>query len=214
MALAVVIGSIDSLRQECIQAITGSDSLQSVINGLMQAKAVGFSPIKLNMVMMAGVNERDVEPMAAFCIEQGFVLRLIEAMPIGNTGRSAAFMSIYPLLERLKKCYQLQPLSEELGGGPARYWGASDGRLTIGVITPMSQHFCATCNRVRLSVDGVLYPCLGENSALSLKPILDASNSDEKLEIAICEAIRNKPERHEFIEQPKKIIRFMSALGG
>lgn len=206
--------SIDSLRQECIQAITGSDSLQSVINGLMQAKAVGFSPIKLNMVMMAGVNERDVEPMAAFCIEQGFVLRLIEAMPIGKTGRSAAFMSIYPLLERLKKRYQLQPLSEELGGGPARYWGASDGRLTIGVITPMSQHFCATCNRVRLSVDGVLYPCLGENSALSLKPILDASNSDEKLEIAICEAIRNKPERHEFIEQPKKIIRFMSALGG
>lgn len=206
--------SIDSLRQECMQAITGSDSLQSVIDGLMQAKAVGFAPIKLNMVVMAGVNAHDVESMAAFCVEQGFILRLIEAMPIGETGRSAAFMNIYPLLERLKKHYQLQPLSEELGGGPARYWGTPDGRLTIGLITPISQHFCATCNRVRLSVDGVLYTCLGQNSALPLKPILEASNSDEELEIGICEAIHNKPERHEFIEQPKKIIRFMSALGG
>ncbi|QQS16460.1 MAG: GTP 3',8-cyclase MoaA [Neisseriales bacterium] len=205
--------SIDSLRRDCMQQITGSDSLQQVMDGLMVAKTVGFSPIKLNMVVLAGVNDGDIESMADFCIQEGFILRLIEAMPVGQSGRSAGFVNLQPILEHLKARYQLVPLTQELGGGPARYWRTSDGQFTIGIITPISQHFCASCNRVRLSVDGVLYSCLGQNSALPLKPILE-NHDDEVLTEAIYHAIWQKPERHEFIEEPTKIVRFMSALGG
>jgi cyclic pyranopterin phosphate synthase len=100
------------------------------------------------------------------------------------------------------------------GAGPARYLVTPDGRLGIGFITPMSQHFCETCNRVRLSVDGTLYLCLGQEHSLALRPLLRGGASDAELEAAIRAAIELKPERHEFCEQPGKVIRIMSSTGG
>jgi len=100
------------------------------------------------------------------------------------------------------------------GGGPARYVQIAGTDLRIGFITPMSQHFCETCNRVRLSVDGTLYMCLGQNDSYPLREILRSGCRDEELKQHIIKAIQLKPERHDFTTQPGKVVRFMSYTGG
>ncbi|CUA85286.1 cyclic pyranopterin monophosphate synthase subunit MoaA [Gulbenkiania indica] len=206
--------SLDSLQRERLHTLIGRDGLPQIMEGLATAREAGFAPIKINMVALKDVNDDEVEAMAAFCIEQGFVLRLIEAMPMGDTGRAAGFLDLQPVLGRLRERFGLVPQSSELGGGPARYWQTPDGHFTLGLITPISQHFCATCNRVRLSVDGTLYMCLGQEARYALRPLLRAGISDQGLEEAIREAIELKPERHEFRERPDKLVRFMSMTGG
>lgn len=206
--------SLDSLDRGCMEKITGRDSLDQIMTGIMAGKAAGFEPIKINMVAMRGVNDGEIEDMAQFCIEQGFVLRLIEAMPMGATGRDASFLDLGPVRERLQQRFGLVPQAAELGGGPARYLATPDGRSSIGFITPLSQHFCASCNRVRLAVDGTLYLCLGQEQRYEFRPLLRGGASDAELEAAIREAIELKPQKHEFREQPGKIVRFMAQTGG
>lgn len=206
--------SLDSLDRACMEKITGHDSLPKIMAGIMAGKAAGFAPIKINMVAMRGVNDAEIDDMAAFCIEQGFILRLIEAMPMGSTGRSTDFLDLGPIQSRLQKKFNLQPQAAELGGGPARYLSTADGSASIGFITPMSQHFCATCNRVRLAVDGTLYLCLGQEEKFEFRPLLRGGASDAELEAAIRTAIELKPQKHEFREQPGKVIRFMAQTGG
>lgn len=206
--------SLDSLDKACMENITGRDSFASIMAGLQAGKRAGFKPIKLNMVVMGGVNEHEVKRMAEFCFNEGFILRLIEAMPMGSTGQNSQYRDIGPIRDELVKQFDLIPVAEELGGGPARYWSSRDGQATIGFISPISQHFCATCNRVRLAVDGTLYMCLGQDEKFELRPLLRAGISDQELEQAIRQAIELKPERHEFNTQKHKIIRFMSQTGG
>lgn len=206
--------SLDSLDRECMEKITGHDSLPKIMAGIMAGKAAGFAPIKINMVAMRGVNDEEIDDMAAFCIEQGFILRLIEAMPMGATGRGTSFLDLGPIQARLQRKFGLQPQATELGGGPARYLTTADGSANIGFITPMSQHFCATCNRVRLAVDGTLYLCLGQEEKFEFRPLLRDGASDAELEQAIRSAIELKPQKHEFREQPSKVIRFMAQTGG
>ena len=206
--------SLDSLDRACMQAITGRDSLRPILDGLMAGKAAGFAPIKINMVAMRGINDDQIEAMAAFCIEQHFMLRLIEAMPMGSTGRNAQYMPLGAVRERLTEQFGLVPQAAELGGGPARYLATPDGQASIGFITPMSQHFCATCNRVRLSVDGTLYLCLGQEEHFAFGPMLRGGASDAELEAAIRLAIELKPQQHDFNTRPEKIIRFMAQTGG
>jgi cyclic pyranopterin phosphate synthase len=206
--------SLDSLERQSIHQITGSDVFEQVMAGLQAARAVGLSPIKLNMVAMKGINDSEIDAMADFALINGYILRLIEAMPMGDTGRSAEFLDLGAVRERLVARYQLTPELLELGGGPARYWKTPSGTGRIGFITPLSQHFCASCNRVRLTVDGTLYMCLGQESTFEFRPLLRGGASDAQLEAAILSAIELKPERHEFIEQPSKLIRFMSKTGG
>ncbi|MFJ3058652.1 GTP 3',8-cyclase MoaA [Herbaspirillum sp. NPDC087042] len=206
--------SLDSLERACTTRITGRDSLGAIMAGLEAARQAGFAPIKVNMVVMGGINDHEVIPMAQFCFEHGYILRLIEAMPMGDTGRNSAYRALGPIREQLVARFGLQPAATELGGGPARYWHTADGRGSLGFITPMSQHFCASCNRVRLAVDGTLYLCLGQEASFPLRPLLRGGASDAELEAAIRTAIELKPERHEFNEQPHKIVRFMSQTGG
>ncbi|NWK78922.1 GTP 3',8-cyclase MoaA [Aquitalea sp. LB_tupeE] len=206
--------SLDSLRRDCVASISGSDSLDKVLLGLAAAKQAGFANIKINMVPLAGVNDGDIESMLAYCMEQGFVLRLIEAMPMGSTGQAAQGLDLSQLLNKLTRQHGLMASSRSLGGGPASYWQNADASFTLGLITPLSQHFCATCNRVRLSVDGTLYMCLGQEEQLELRPLLRAGCSDAELEAAIRAAIELKPEKHEFIQQPQQVVRFMSMTGG
>ena len=206
--------SLDSLRGECVEQITGSDSLQKVLDGLRTAREAGFERIKINMVPMQGVNDGDIDAMVAFCMENGFVLRMIEAMPMGHTGHHTRGLSLTALLSQLEKKYGLVPTTVRLGGGPARYWVSPGTGFTLGLITPISQHFCETCNRVRLAVDGTLYMCLGQDESYELRPLLRAGCSDAELEAAIRSAIELKPERHEFVERPEKTVRFMSMTGG
>lgn len=206
--------SLDSLDRECVREVCGRDSLDDIMAGIMAGKAAGLTPVKLNMVAMRGVNEHEIERMAAFCLENGFILRLIEAMPVGEAGRNASYLPLDGVRERLVRRFSLTPSSAELGGGPARYWETSDGRGCIGFITPISQHFCATCNRVRMSVDGTLYLCLGQEETFALRPLLRAGIDDAGLEAAIRQAVDLKPHSHDFVSAPTRIMRFMSQTGG
>ena len=206
--------SLDTLRPERFKAIT-QGKLEKVLDGLMAAKTTGFSPIKINMVVMKGVNDDEVEQMVDFCLEHGFTLRFIETMPMGDTGRNARdqFIDLQEIKQRLMQRYDLVP-GVMPGGGPARYMKVAGSDLNIGFITPMSQHFCDTCNRVRLSVDGTLYMCLGQEHNFELRPLLRSGISDDGLAEAILQAIALKPERHEFSEKPGQVVRFMSMTGG
>lgn len=205
--------SLDSLQKSRIAEITGSDCLHKILDGLMAAKDAGFSPIKINMVAMAGVNDDEFDDMVEFCAKHGFILRLIETMPMGDTGRKAQYVNLQPIRLRLQQKFNL--LETVLpGGGPARYLSSVDGKFNVGFITPLSQHFCETCNRVRLSVDGSLYLCLGQEEKYEFRQLLRGGASDVELANAYKEAIALKPERHEFMEAPHKILRFMASTGG
>ncbi|RMD69629.1 MAG: GTP 3',8-cyclase MoaA [Gammaproteobacteria bacterium] len=204
--------SLDSLKPQRIAQITGRDCLGKILEGLSAAKEVGMAPVKINMVVTRH-NADEVEDMVAFCMEQGFILRFIETMPMGETGRNADYVDLQPIKAQLEQAFDLVPGALP-GGGPARYLKTRDGRFSVGFITPISQHFCATCNRVRLSVDGTLYLCLGQEASFPFRPLLRSGVSDEALETALLRAIARKPERHEFREEPQKIMRFMSLTGG
>jgi GTP 3',8-cyclase len=206
--------SLDSLDPQRFKDITGG-KLEKVIDGLMAAKNAGFAPVKINMVVMKGVNEDDVEAMVDFCIEHDFTLRFIETMPMGSTGLDAVdhYVDLQTVRTKLEKRFEMVP-GVMPGGGPARYMRVLGTDLRIGFITPISQHFCETCNRVRLSVDGTLYMCLGQDNKFELRPLLRAGISDRGLQDAIRHAITLKPERHEFNEKPSQVVRFMSMTGG
>ena len=153
--------------------------------------------------------------MAEFAFNRGFILRLIELMPMGDTARGQAAVELSnDFRNRLVSRYDLLPSAVELGGGPAVYWRTRDGLGAVGFITPMSQHFCATCNRVRLTVDGTLLLCLGQEHSMELRPLLRSGISDAELSGQIRRAIDLKPERHEFREAPQKLVRVMSRTGG
>lgn len=205
--------SLDSLKPERIRQITGRDVYDKVLSGLMAGKAAGFSPIKLNMVLLAGVNADEIDAMVGFCVEHGFILRLIETMPMGESGRRAPYFDLQPVSRRLQERFGLV---EGLipGGGPARYLKSPDGEFSVGFITPISRHFCASCNRVRLSVDGTLYLCLGQAHRLELRPLLRHGATDAELADAIDRAIKLKPERHDFVASPERVSRSMAKTGG
>ena len=207
--------SLDSLQPARFATITGGGALDSVLDGLLAAKAAGFAPIKINTVLMKGVNDDEVGDLVRFCIAHGFTLRFIETMPMGDTGRaaSAQYVDLQELRRTLAQEFELIPTVMS-GGGPARYVRVAGTDLKIGFIAPISQHFCETCNRVRLTVDGMLYTCLGQEDKTDLRPLLRAGATLEELKATIREAIGRKPERHEFATQPEKVIRFMSYTGG
>ena len=206
--------SLDSLRPERFEKITGGQ-LEPVLEGLMAAKAAGFAPIKLNMLALRDINDDEFEAMVEFCLEHDFTLRFIETMPVGSTGRNASehYLDLETVKRQLAERFDLVP-GVMPGGGPARYVQVRGTELRIGFITPISQHFCATCNRVRLAVDGTLYLCLGQDHKFELRPLLRQGISDAGLKEAIVEALALKPERHEFVEKPGQVVRFMSMTGG
>lgn len=206
--------SLDSLNRKNIEDITGLDCLEQVMEGLRTAKQLGFHKIKINMVVLPDKNMAEIERMLEFCIEHGFILCLIEVMPMGKTGKNMTTVSLQPIIQELRKHYDLRSTMKIIGNGPARYWETSTGNVCLGLITPLSQHFCATCNRVRLSVDGTLYMCLGQDNNFALRPLLRNHCSDKELDQAIQEAIELKPKEHDFLKQPNKIMRIMSKTGG
>jgi len=206
--------SLDTLQADRFKDITRGN-LDKVIDGLMTAKRAGFSPIKINMVILKGINDDEVEDMIEFCIEHDFTLRFIETMPMGDTGRNAAshYLSLQDVRKRLDERYELIP-GVMPGGGPANYLQVAGSQLRIGFITPISQHFCETCNRVRLAADGTLYLCLGQDHKFEFRPLMREGISDAELLDAVQYAITLKPERHEFNDKPQQVVRFMAETGG
>jgi len=206
--------SLDSLNADRFKQIT-KGKLDRVLSGLIAARAAGFAPIKINMVVMKDINDDEVEDMVEFCIENDFTLRFIETMPMGETGRMAAdhYIDLQTVKQRLGERYELLP-GVMPGGGPARYARVAGTELRIGFITPISQHFCETCNRVRLAADGRLHLCLGQEHSFDFRTLLRRGATDTELQDAVIEAIALKPERHEFNEKPQQVVRFMAKTGG
>lgn len=205
--------SLDTLRREHFRTIAGRDVLDQVLAGLAAARAAGFRPIKLNTVVLPDSADDEIDEIAEFARSSGFILRLIETMPIGPTGRGAGFRPLASLADRLGRRYDLIPGLVH-GGGPARYLVSRDGRFSIGFITAVSQHFCESCNRVRVAADGRLQLCLGDEASADLRSELQAGRSATELCGTIREAIRTKPRRHEFQARSRKIMRFMAQTGG
>ncbi len=208
--------SLDSLQPERFKRITGNGNLSAVLAGLQAAKEAGLAPIKINTVAMKGVNDDEFIDLIDYCAEMGFTLRFIETMPVGDTGREASnnYLDLQTIISDLSTHFTLIPDILPNGGGPARYYRITEKKVHIGFITPISQHFCETCNRVRLSVDGVLYLCLGDEHKIELRPLLRDGITHSELEDVLAKAINLKPERHEFKEKPDSVIRFMSMTGG
>ncbi len=206
--------SLDTLDDASFQHLTGG-LLHKVMSGIEAAREAGLSPIKINMVLMKGVNDHEVDQMVDFCIERNLTLRLIETMPIGGPGLEATsqYVSLKSIENHLAKKFSAVP-GQMPGGGPARYLRVNESEAHIGFITPKSQHFCETCNRVRLTADGQLYLCLGQNDKVDLAAPLRAGATDAQLFELLEQAILAKPEKHEFNEKPYQVLRFMSSTGG
>jgi cyclic pyranopterin phosphate synthase len=190
-----------------------------VIAGIDAATAAGFTHTKLNCVVMQGRNDHEVGDLVQFAIDRGLDISFIEEMPLGQISehsRAESFFSSEQIRERLAERFSLVP-STDSTSGPSRYWriaGAPGSR--IGFISPHSHNFCATCNRVRLTVEGRLLLCLGNEHSVDLKAVLRAHpGQPQRLEKAIVEAMKIKPWRHDFqLNDEVQVVRFMNMTGG
>ena len=211
--------SIDSLDAESFSNITRGGELNTVIDGIDAALEAGLNPVKLNMVVMKGINDQEIEAMLDFAHQRGADLRFIETMPVGSSGKEGV-AHYYPaehILQRVKNHYgsDLLPFKTERGAGPAKYYKTADGVMTVGIITAMSQHFCEECNRVRLGNKGDLLLCLGQENSVSLRDAVRDGRPDEELQQLIRDAIGKKPERHNFMDDDNAaVVHDMSTLGG
>lgn len=210
--------SLDSLDSTRFHKITRVGELEKVLRGITAAKQAGFENIKLNALLMRGINDDEALPLAAFAIEQGLDISFIEEMPLGevNHSRSASYVSNEETLKLLIARYDLIS-STETTGGPARYWRVPNSITKIGFISPHSHNFCEACNRVRISCKGELYLCLGQENKVDLRPFLrEFPQDDRSLKQAIINSMQAKPEGHDFDlkRATPAVIRFMSHTGG
>jgi cyclic pyranopterin phosphate synthase len=208
--------SLDALNPEVYHRVTGG-SIEPVLDGIRAAIEAKFEFVKLNTVLMRKVNEDEIWPLVRFSSEQGVPLRLIELMPL--TSRDVLtpenFLSIGVVIRWLRQREELIPMPDaNLGHGPAKYYRLAKCGATVGFIGAMTnQHFCATCNKMRLTSDGRLRPCLGHHEEVSLHEALADTSSDEPLRRVFRAALANKPWEHAFRDNYKP-CRPMTAIGG
>jgi len=210
--------SVDSLNAERFKKITRTGDLDKVLRGIQAAKQVGFENIKLNTVLMRGVNDDETLSLVKFAIDEAVDISFIEEMPLGevNHTRESTFCSNEDTLKILQSKYPLIA-STETTGGPARYWRVADTNTKIGFISPHSHNFCENCNRVRITCKGELYLCLGQEDKVDLMPLLRANlNDDQTIINAILNSMAIKPKGHDFDLRRAEpaVIRFMSHTGG
>jgi cyclic pyranopterin phosphate synthase len=215
--------SLDTLNTDRFRAITRGGRLQQTLDGLQAGRAAGLR-VKINTVALRDVNEDEFDDLIAWCGGQGFDLCLIETMPLGDTGedRVDQYLPLSMVRPRLQRRWTLArddtPGIEGVAPGPARYWRVAETGQRIGFITPLTEHFCDSCNRVRLTCTGTLFLCLGQDDQADLRTPLRDGASDAELEAIIRAAVARKPKAHDFIidrERPQKTIaRHMSMTGG
>ena len=208
--------SLDTLNPQRFQAITRIGELDKVLRGIDAANSAGFRRTKLNTVMMRGTNDDEFVDLVRFAMAQQLDISFIEEMPLGDIhGRQNTYISAEETRALLGQHFELIP-STENSGGPARYWRIPGSESRIGFISPHSHNFCDSCNRVRVTAKGELYPCLGQNDALNLLPILRAGADDAALRQAITASMGIKPFGHDFTQQmdAPQVVRFMSMTGG
>jgi cyclic pyranopterin phosphate synthase len=209
--------SLDSLNAERFKDLTRVGNLNDVLDGINAVKEKGFKRIKLNAVIMKGRNDDEVVDLARFAIENGLDISYIEEMPLGEVShaRHESFCSSDEVLALLKDTFELQP-SLSSTGGPSRYYQVKNSESRIGFISPHSHNFCSQCNRVRVTTEGRLLLCLGQEHSMDLRGVIRRYPGDiEKLKQAIVASMDIKPEGHDFDIKAKPVIfRHMSVTGG
>ncbi len=192
--------SLDSLRPDRVDAIARRPgSFGRIMAGLAAAESVGFSPIKINVVVMRGRNDDELEDFARITLERPWHVRFIEVMPVGENLDVSAheYVPATEMLRKVRAIGDLEPAPGPAGNGPATYYRFPGAPGTVGVITPMSHNYCDTCNRMRLTADGQLRPCLFGEIQTNLR---DALRAGEPLEPLIDETLRIKPDRHNLVQ--------------
>ncbi|WP_010321935.1 GTP 3',8-cyclase MoaA [Marinobacterium stanieri] len=210
--------SLDSLQQDRFRELTRTDRLQQVLDGIEAARSAGFKRIKLNTVVLKGRNDDEVINLIEFARRSELDISFIEEMPLGQItehGRAESFCSSDELRERISDHFELSP-STERTGGPSRYYRLADSQTRVGFISPHSHNFCGDCNRVRVTVEGRLLLCLGNEHSVDLREVIRTYPDDPKrLQQAIIDSMAIKPEKHEFnLEEEPQILRFMNMTGG
>ena len=205
--------SVDTLDAGRFAAITRRGRLAQVMEGLAAAKEAGLA-VKINTVVLRGLNDDEYDHLIRWCGTQGFDLTLIETMPLGEIAenRTDRYLPVSEVGADLARRWTLVE-SDYRSGGPARYFTVAETGRRLGFITPMSHNFCADCNRVRLTSTGQLYMCLGHEDHVDLREPLRASESNIPLNAAIDAALAGKPEGHAFVIGPG-LARHMSTTGG
>lgn len=210
--------SLDTLDADKFKAITRTGDLHQVLRGITAAQAAGFERIKLNAVILKNRNHQEVVELVQFAVNLGIDISFIEEMPLGvvdQHNRSEAYYSSDMIQADLAEKFSLLA-SKEKTGGPSQYFKVAGTQSRVGFISPHSNNFCSTCNRVRLTVEGRLLLCLGNEHSVDLKNLLRAKPNDTvALKQAIVDAMRIKPEKHEFnIHEQPVILRYMNMTGG
>ncbi|SEM04107.1 cyclic pyranopterin monophosphate synthase subunit MoaA [Syntrophus gentianae] len=208
--------SMDTLKPEKFNAITRRPLFERVWEGIEEAESVGMAPIKLNVVAMKGFNDDEILDFARLTHRKPYHVRFIEMMPIGAAdARMKGFISRQEILERISSLGSLHRLEPELMAGPAEVYALEGAKGKIGVIGALSHHFCATCNRLRLTADGQLRGCLFSDKETDLKTALRQGKDDGYLSDLIRDTILNKPKGHNLdLNNPRKCVRPMSRIGG
>lgn len=210
--------SLDTLDPGRFRAMTRIGELNRVLRGIDAALEVGFERVKLNAVILKHRNHDEVSDLVAFAIGKGMDISFIEEMPLGMVDghdRAEEYYASDAIKRDLEQVFNLTP-SMESTGGPSRYFRVEGSPTRVGFISPHSHNFCGTCNRVRLTADGHLLLCLGNEHSVDLKRVLRAHPGDmDRLKAAIVASMAIKPERHYFdIKEQPVIFRHMSATGG
>ncbi len=210
--------SLDSLDAERFQRISRNGNLRDVLAGIEAAQRAGFEHIKLNAVILKGFNDDEVIPLVEFALDRGLDISFIEEMPLGEVDdhdRFGAYFSSDDVKEVIKRRYELLP-SSVTTGGPSKYYRIPGTESRVGFISPHSHNFCDECNRVRLTVEGRLLLCLGQEHSVDLRRVIRSNPGDrDRLKEAIVDAMAIKPKGHEFDLQEKPVImRHMNVTGG
>jgi len=205
--------SLDTLKVDKFRYITRLGKLEAVLEGIEAAKEAGFEPVKINTVIMRGINDDEILDFARMTYEDGWHVRFIELMPFKGV---AEFVPSIKLRQHISLLGKLEPCASITGNGPAMYYRLAGARGTIGFITPLTEHsFCSRCNRMRLTPDGKLRPCLLGEDEIDLKIPLRNNAPIDRLKRLILEAVASKPEHHNLEGGNVRLVkRKMSQIGG
>lgn len=210
--------SLDSLDADLFRQLTRKGDLNQVVEGVDAAVAAGFKGIKLNAVILKGRNDHEILDLLEFAIARGIDISYIEEMPLGEISehqREETYCSSDEVREVIRQRYELMPTTEKTDG-PSRYFRIPGLKTKVGFISPHSHNFCSSCNRVRVTAEGRLLLCLGNEHSVDLRAIIRANPGDiEPLKQAIRESMAIKPERHHFTtDGDVQVVRFMNMTGG
>ena len=209
--------SCDSLDRENFKRITGRDGLDELLAGVRLAQELGFAPVKVNAVIIRGINDHEIEALADFAARESLALRFIEFMPL-DSGRAWQREMVVPgkeILQRLQARFELLPVTSANKSETAKRWRIGAGGAEIGIIAPVSEPFCGHCNRIRLTADGKLRTCLFSVVEHDLRSRLRGAASDDDLRAVLRTAVGQKEDRHHIGEPDFKFAsRSMSCIGG